>query len=232
MRFITNEHREKYLCLFEEYVDIYGKFYPKEALEYIKRHFLKTDFQYGFDVDIVAQVYQYLGIYNKFQDNKYKNFYDFLSSNYNLNQHLLEVASGMFPSFAQMVASKQCIGTVTAIDPDSIIDTLDGIKIIKEPLSPETDISKFDLLYAISPCEALKEIITSANKYEKEFCVLSCSCTHLPKELITYRREVFYGEYINYIESIIKETIPHNIEYKIEYTSKFNTPIISTKKRN
>lgn len=232
MRIITDSMRQKYTRLFEEYVSKYGELYERDALEFIKDHFLGIDFECEMDIDILNQVYQSIGIFNEFPNNNYNKFYNLLSSRYDLNQHLLEVASGMFPAFARLVASKQRVGSVTAMDPDTIIDSIDGIKIIKAPLNSETDMTPYDFVYAISPCEALKEIIEVANKNDLEFCVLACGCTHLPKEMVSFRREVYYREYIDYIESIIKETIPSTLEYNIEYLSEFHTPVISTRRLN
>lgn len=231
MRTVTAESRAKYSKLFEDYVKKYGSFYDKDALEFIKSNFLDVNFEWEIDIDILNQVYEEIGVFNEYTNNSYTNFYSLISERYNLNQNILEVASGMFPSFARMVTRKQIIGTVTVMDPDTIIDRIDGIKIIKNELKDDFDASDYGFIYALSPCEALKTIIEVANKHNIEFCVLACGCTHLPKELIKYRSAIQqYYDYLEYICEIIENTIPKEMEYKIEYLKGFKTPVISTKK--
>lgn len=229
MRIVSKSARIKYNKLLEEYISKYGSLYSESALDFIKQHFLDEEFNYGFDVDIVMQVYQETGVYNDFPDNKYTKFYNYLRERYDLNQHLLEVASGKFPSFAKVVASRQRVGSVTVMDSDTIIDELEGLKIIKENITRETDVSSYDLIYAISPCEALEEIIRVANKNNIEFCALACGCIHIPFSRPQWR-EIFYGEYIDYLESILESTIPENLNYHIDYIEGIATPVIRTKK--
>lgn len=232
MRTVTDDIRNKYKSLFNKYVTEYGSLYDEKALEFIKAHFLDEDFEYELDVDILSQVYQSIGVYDEYPDNKYNVFYNYMSERYDLNQHLLEVASGMYPSFAKKVASMQKCGSVTAIDPWSILEDVNGIKVIKAEFTRDTDLSDYDFIYAIRPCEALEEIIRAANKNDLEFCALACRCTHIPNRMLYGRSEVYYYEYIEYIREIIESTIPSDLEYTLDYVNGYREPIISTKRLN
>lgn len=205
--------------------------YTQKELSYIKEQFLGYFFSYDLSMDIMDEVYQSTGVYDIVTHNIYSEFYTILTRYFDINRNLLEVACGRLASFAKIVANQQTNGSVTAIDPDLRIDSNEGITLIKRKFNFNQDLSNIDLIYAIRPCQSIINIIKLANANDIDLCVLLCKCIHFTERQLEKREGyVEYYDWVEYLEEVMKSTLPKNREFIIEQSEINRTPIFITKR--
>lgn len=228
------DSRQKFIfqANFKEYLAKYGSLYRSQELEYIKDQFLGYYFEHDIFVDIMSQVYQETGVFDVVTDNIYNQFLQVLATRYDINQDILDVGCGYMPAFAKMVASHQESGSVTGVDKNLITTNFEDIKAIKAKFSLNFDVARYNLIYGLQPCEATPDMIRIANKNDKDLCILVCGCTHFNITPIWPVNEyLIYQRWIEYLEEIMKSTIPGNREYTFEDNYLYNRfPLITTKR--
>lgn len=214
---------------FEEYIKQYGHLYSESTLMYIVDNFFDESFDRDMYADVLHQVYSMTGAYDNIE-----NFYDSciedMKEIYDIeNGHLLDVGCGLMPAFAKRVSDRQTKGTVTAMDPDVIVTELGKVKIFKENFTMQTDVTKYDLVYGILPCEATLTMIKRANECDKDLYVQLCGCTHFPfsNPFMIQPLSMWY----DYVQSIMESTIPPNRKYEIYLPSYMEYPVLRTKKK-
>lgn len=207
----------------EEYLDLYGQFYPEGAVDFIKKHFLSSHF-FLEDIDIMCQVYQLTGTYEMFPCNPYLNYLREMKKTFDIDRDLLEVGSGFYPAMAKIISDIQVKGSITAMDYDSVISELGKIRILKEHFTVDTDVSKYEMIFGVMPCEGTIPMIYSANKNDKDLFIGLCGCTHFenPESIPFITSQTWF----DYVESIVKKTLPKDRKYEMYTTSDINYPLI------
>lgn len=226
----TAEQVRDFKKAFDEYLEKYGALYPANALDYIKSHFLGIEFENGIAVDIMSQIYEETGVYEAVGNTIYSNYLKYLQEHYDTNRHLLEVGCGFYPAFAKKVAKSQESGTVKAIDYDVITTDVPGITVEHKKFDENYDVSDIDFIYGLEPCEAVIDMIKSANKNNIDLCICMCGCTHFNVSF----RYGFYNTYrywLDYVRDIMETTLPDDRDYEMEYTDFIQYPIFRTYKK-
>lgn len=211
----------------KEYLDLYGEFYPEGAVDFIKKNFLSEKF-FLEDIDIMSQVYQLTGTYEMFPCNPYLNYLREMKKSFDLDRDLLEVGSGFYPAMAKIISDIQTKGSITAMDYDSVISELGKIRILKKYFTVDTDVSQYEMLYGIMPCEATIPMIYSANKNDKDLFIGLCGCTHFenPGSMPFITSQMWF----DYVESIVKKTLPKDRKYEMYSKNDIYYPMIKTYK--
>ena len=171
---------------FKEFIKHYGPLYPVGAMEFIKQSF-EASLDSVCDVDIVMQVKQAIGV-------KYDipSFYEAhlqkIMENFDIGCNIVEIASGMYPALANLVATEQLKigkGTITLYDP--LLIPMDpefpNMTIKRKHFSTKTNIKDYDLLISTMPCRITDAILETAAVNHKNFYVALCSCDHFRKPL-------------------------------------------------
>lgn len=178
--------------------------YDADAWQYIEENF----WLYISDTcgpDILMQVYSELGIESP-NGNFYKEHVRRIKELFDIKCNILDIASGMIPSFANSLAHEQLKlgkGTITLYEP-LLISTepkFANMTLHRKDFTSRTRIKDFDLITAIMPCEATETIITQACRNQKDFYIAMCGCTHSSTD--------YYGCYITptiYQEQVIEKT--------------------------
>ena len=198
--------------IFNDFMNKYGKKYSIETENYIRKHFYKSIGTYWMLVELF-QVYSELGIFPE-ENDMYIAYLNELKKAFGVNKNILDVASGNIPAFANKVALEQIRigeGSITICDPSLIIEEpkYQNMKLCKDMFTMKTDISSYDLITGIMPCEATETIIRNACENNKDFFVAFCVCDHSD----------------NYAYSIDNEYIPsfeRNKELARQLVEKYN----------
>lgn len=111
---------------------------------------------------------------------KYKVFHKMLQQYSFLDGNCMEVAAGIYPRLAELVAKEieNNHHTLTLCDPDIEFKTAESPIILKEKFTKKTDISNIDTLFAMSPCESTIPIAEKAFEEDKNLLLAFCSCDH------------------------------------------------------
>ena len=163
---------EKIDKVYKEFLLKYGKNYSEGALEYIKEHFY--EFLSDFDApDIILQLYSKFGILGN-DNNRYQEYLNILNNNFDIKGNILEVGGGFVPAFAELLALKQLkleSGTITVYDPNLVINDskYKNLKLVKEAVGEDLDVSNYDTIVGIMPCSATELIIRLACEKNKNF---------------------------------------------------------------
>lgn len=162
----NNEALENFLQHYDGKLDIRVK-------KYITRHISDEENE---RISIISEI-RSLCDYDNYEEDKYKNIFNELKNNYDLNCNVLEVGAGFFPVMSYYIDDYQKTnGTISAIDPNIIDKKIGNVKLIKDKFSAESYKDDYDLIFGVYPCCATKEIILSANKLKKPFLIALCGC--------------------------------------------------------
>ena len=193
--------------LFDSFLNKYSKNYDPYVLSYIK-HFFWKEMGNNVNPPELLQVYSELGIYD-LNDNPYQAHLNNLRKYFDIKCNVLDIASGAMPAFANLLAKEQLklgSGTVTIYEPSLVIDKAKypnmsvSVETVEDSGQPYgivvsqqlMDISDFELITGILPCEVTEDILKSACMYQKLFYVAMCGCVHFEYE-IDYE---YYQQYI------------------------------------
>lgn len=220
--------------LFRKYIDIYGSRYDDIDKEYIINNFfkcLKED-----SPDILNQIYYDLKVF-KYGELYYDYYIDRINTLYGLNRNIIEVGCGYNPSVSKEISRLQLKlgnGTVTAYDPLLLNTKTDikNLKLCKESFSEITDVSKFNLMIGIMPCNITEKMIESAAKNNLDLYLAMCGCVHNNSFPFPISPRYYQNYIINYAKALYENSKDKKIEveflplqYDIDY------PIIYTKKK-
>ena len=198
---------------YQIFLDEYSSSYHKGALEYIRENFWKC--RNSFEIpDILMQVYSELGLYDDKTDIYLKHL-NKIKSIFNIDCNVLEVAGGMLPAFSNIVAREQLNigkGTITMYDPmlATTKSKYTNLKLHKKEFTNITDISNYDLIIGILPCDVTEDIIRKSCIERKNFYIQMCGCTHFtPKQIMEYglSREIYQKYIIDLASNLLGEEI-------------------------
>ena len=225
--------RLKYIKMFRKYMDEYGEKYSEDSRNFLSDNFLKIT-EPGRTPDILAQLYANFGMLSE-EENIYLEFCKIIGDIYGWDRNILEVGGGYYPIFSKYVDDKQTecgSGTITVIDPKLVTGSLGNVKLVKEEFSRESNVSDFNLLIGICPCESTIDIISSALINQKEFFIALCGCVPYPYNCMPFLSP--YAAHIVWSENI-KELAYEQEESGFEVITKnidnFPYPIIYSKRK-
>ncbi len=175
---LSEEHISK---LYNSFCQNYKSIYTPEEWEYIENNFWTYVFAPGAP-DLLMQIYTELGIENV-GGSYYKRHLENLKTKFDIGCNVLDIASGIIPSFANLLAHEQLQlgkGTVTLYEPLLGITRPKhrNMTLHKEKFTAETHIKEFDLITGIMPCGATEIILENACRNQKDFYIAMCGCTH------------------------------------------------------
>ena len=231
---VTPLQRLRYMNMFKKYLKEYGQNYSDTSREFMQENFLKLT-EPGETPDILFQLYCKFGMIPE-EQNIYMGFAKMIGEKYGWDNRILEVGGGYYPIFSKYVDDEQQrigSGTITVMDPMLVTDKLGKVKLQKQEFSRDMEVSDFELLIGICPCEATKEIISSALFNKKEFFIAMCGCTHFDY----YEMPYFYGydfAYRMWVEDVYglaKEQEDDGFEVTKQFVDNFPYPIISSKRK-
>ena len=211
---------------FMAFLDSNSTRYPKDVLRYMKLHGLPLINRSDKIIPLIAlQAFSELGI-NEDATQIYRDHIDMIRNHFSLDRNICDIGGGYLPAFANLVAEEQLKigkGTITVYDPRLVFNEPKYINMTlhKEYFTTNTDVSNYDLLVGIYPCEATEAIIESAIKNDKDFYVAMCGDAHSSDgsriTKVAYREKV-----INTANNLALA----NGNYEMEVT-KFDDPIYS-----
>lgn len=221
-----------YMNMFRKYLKEYGTGYSDTSRNFIKKNFLKIT-EPGETPAILVQLYAKFGMLTE-AENIYLGFSKMIGERYGWDAKILEVGGGFYPIFSKYIDDEQTkngLGKITVIDPVLVTNKLGNVKLQKKAFSHNMNVSDFDLLVGICPCEATTEIIKSAVINKKEFFIAMCGCTHFPMYDIPcfYNQSYLYHMWVEEIVALAKEQEEDGFEVIQETVDNFPYPIISSK---
>lgn len=186
--------------LYQLFCKQYKDLYDTDAWLYIEDNFWTYIFSPGAP-DILMQIYAELGIEST-KGSYYKRQLTNLKNRFDIGCNILDIGSGMIPSFANLLANEQLRigkGTVTIYEPLLLSQKpkYHNMTLHKENFASDTHIKEFDLLTGILPCGATESIIENACRNQKDFYIAMCGCTHF--EYIPWGMYVTPEMYQDYI---------------------------------
>lgn len=157
-----------------EYLVNYGDNYNDEIKNFLIFNFFDSRF---FKAPTIESVRSYLGLIPKEKDS-YIGYLEFLKENFDLGVNIGEIGAGTMPVLAKYIDEYQQEikkGTIEVYDPLLAPRYLGNIILSKKRFEGETK----DLYIARAICENSDIVIDIANKKNKPFSVMLCSC--IPK---------------------------------------------------
>ncbi len=131
----------------------------------------------------LSQIFSKFEIYNNGKD-YYLELVKLLEKYSFLEGNVCEIAAGRYPRLAELTAPKIKMngGNLTIYEPNIILSQLDNITIIKDEFTKNSNIDKFDTLYALKPCEATITMVERAFEEDKNLMIAFCGCDNSTKK--------------------------------------------------
>ncbi len=222
---------------FVEFAKKYKSLYSKSAWEYIEEEIFNA-LKENDAPDILMQIYSELKI-NPSPARFYQHHLKLVKENFPIDGNIVDIASGMLPAFANLLAEEQLHigkGTVTIYEPLllSMEPKHPNITLHKEEFTSDTDLSKYDLVTGIMPCDATEIILENAIRNHKNFYVAMCGCVHDPLAYyygyMGIAPEVYQEKVIAKAEKLLKEYDDGTLEVTQLKNTELNYPILYNKK--
>ena len=189
---------------YDIFMNRYKNKFPDKIKNEMDSYFVKRCGKYDNPTDFF-QLYDHFGALPD-DVNFYLYHLNTIKENFNIYNNILEVGGGIYPSFARRLANEQIklgIGTISVYDPRLVTTRCTkypNLKLYKGEFNRFINISKYDLLVGIMPCDATDIIIDSIDKYKKDFYIAFCGCG---KNTITpFYFHYFVPEYDRQIEKL------------------------------
>lgn len=189
---------------FKEFLNQYAKCYSEDIVSIIQENFWRYQNELT-TFDVLMQIYQELGIYEG-RASYYNYHLDKIGHLFNINSNIADIGAGCFPSFSNMIAHSQLKlgqGTVSVFDPNlvTISPKYKNMRLYKKEFNFQMNVSNYDLLIGLLPCNATEEIIKSAIMNDKDFYISMCGCNHSVEQF--YGMTIF-GMYSNYQQQMVE----------------------------
>lgn len=195
----------------------------KDNKNYYKEYFKKNRLskcKYGYTCDI-NQIYCYLKEID-IKKTEYYNFYKITKRYFDTKDvNIIELCCGYIPILSSLFINEA--KTLTAINKKILINNYNQITTIEHNLNKSFDLSKYDLIISIRPCNVTEKILDLCFKYKKEFIIYLCPCIHKSKN-----KEEFdnYIDWINYLKNKTSKNINYNISFISFNELPDNCPVI------
>lgn len=179
------QDKEKTYKEFKQYIEKYGHRYSGNKLNFIISGF-EESMKKGIkiDIDILLQIYAYLNILDD-NDNIYKGFINLFKEKYSIGRNIVEVGGGPLPINAKYIDEEQQLtrkGSITVYDPKIVVDELGKIRLLKQKIGYDTDLTDADAVIGIAPCEATIISIEKACKRKINFMIATCGHSHFSEK--------------------------------------------------
>lgn len=202
----------------------YGDYLLEREIRYIKEHMFDEDLYIN---TTILEIYEHLGLSKYLKCDLYQHFFNHLKKDCEINKSILEVGSGLIPSFARKINENQSSGKVTAMDPLIIPDIYDSIDIKTCEFTSETDVSEYDLIVGQYICELIILVIDSSFIHDIDMYVQMCEC--LPRQYrINNSADKFFESILSRLDILSGLT---GRQYEILGYKDLNYPIIKTYKK-
>lgn len=122
------------------------------------------------------EVYDELGILPN-NHNIYLGFCDFIRETLNVSdKKILEVGGGVLPRLGERLSVYLKDGSLTIYDPRLSLkkNSTDVLKLVRQRFSYQTNVSEFDLIVGLMPCDAAEVIVDVATNNKKDFMIALC----------------------------------------------------------
>lgn len=164
--------------------------YDDMSKRYIRMHFGKYDKIFS-NTTLIKQVSAYLNLL-KDEQNIYYQMAKYILSIYGYDKNILEVSCGHLPMLSYYMEREIKINggksTITVCDPLLVPNKFGSLKLVKDEFNEEMDISDYELIVGLFPCEATRSILKKSILNDKEFFVALCSCLHIDEETMYYSK--------------------------------------------
>jgi len=212
----------------------HGHLYTKKDQNDIRRYLLnayKTDSNIAFYLSILS----YVGVLSENND-IYKWFLTYLKEYYPhfLDKNILEVACGTTPALTKLIADEitetNSQGSITGMDKTLAILEIVNAKLKQENITCDTNLTSYDTIIGLAPCEATPIALKKACIEEKEISLVLCGCVHSDGKAIYPS----YEAYLNHLYNIVKYHISSNFTYDITSVPKqfnYEYPVLSLKRK-
>lgn len=218
------------------FMNRYGSKFTYTMKNEMDNYFVKRVGKYDNPTDFF-QLYDHFGALPD-ENNFYLYHMNAIKDSFNINSNILEIGGGTYPSFARRIASEQLklgIGTITVYDPRLVTTRCTkykNLKLYKKKFNSNIDITDYDLLVGIMPCEATEIMIDTIDKYKKDFYIAFCGCGKSVMGRFFYRffvpdydLQIQQLKYIceqNDLGELIVDYLPdkYNVEHPIVYNKR------------
>ncbi len=203
-----NATEEAIAILYDKFKKKYKHLYDEEEWVFIEDNFWTYVYEPA-ACDLLMQIYTELGIELE-EPSFYQRHLTNIQRNFDIRSNVLDVASGMIPSFANLLAHEQLRlgkGTVTLYEP-LLLTTKPkhrNMTLHKEKFQENTRIKEFDLITGIMPCAATESVIKAACMNRKDFYIAMCGCTHF--EYIPWYMSVTPEMYQEHVIALAKDLL-------------------------
>lgn len=171
-------NEEEYKRRIDEFLEVHKSAYTELEREFIRKNAAWTlHNDNGFYVSSILR--QVLAETNLLEDRKnmYKGFINVLEENFDIDRNIVEVAGGIIPSLAKIIALKQKSGTITVYDPRVIVPDKcpDNLIVKRQSFNSKTQIpANTQMIIGFMPCDATMDIIETACKNNIDFAISLC----------------------------------------------------------
>lgn len=146
------------------------------------RFMITTNSVVSYNGPLATCLLQLLSKYDVIKNEKdfYKVFAETLKKYNLLNGNCCEVAAGEYPRLSEIIypTVEEKHSNLTIYEPTLTIKKLGNAKLVKEKFTFETDISGYDTLFGMFPCEATIPLIEKSITADKNLLVAFCDCDH------------------------------------------------------
>lgn len=160
-----------------EFLEKHKEAYTDTERVYIQRSaFWALNSKDGFNIS--NELRQILAELNLLEDKKniYQGFAKIVTEKFDINRDIVEIAGGIIPSLAKIIALKQKQGTITVYD-SRVIKTdscPDNLIVKRQSFTTKTPLPGAEMLIGFMPCDATMDIITSACEKNIDFIIGLC----------------------------------------------------------
>ncbi len=146
----------------------------------------------GFNIPLVMECFDYaeLELFSKFgilceEKDLYKQFSKILRDRGLLRGNILEVGAGFYPRLGEVIMEDKPaeLVRITSYDPELIVDTMSGVKLVKEPFTKSTNLDDVGTIIGMFPCGASRLMIDRAINENKNLLLAFCGCDHSDNEI-------------------------------------------------
>lgn len=197
---------------FSLFMECYSEQYDDDWKSFLEEAYLETPER---RMDIVHQIDAYLGFLDE-TNNRYLGYLKKLKQYFSLEQDILEIGGGHFPTMAYYIDQAQAqlqqktkVGTITTYDEHLVTTKLGSIKLKKESFTEYHFLENYQLVVGIMPCEATELIVRKSCEEQKDFFLAFCGCIHFSSDMAYINsfsgNEKCFQDYIYHIASTNKE---------------------------
>lgn len=159
----------------------------------------------------IRQILAKMGVLTS-KENEYRKAFMYLTKKFDLGCDVLELGGGHYPILSEYIDEYQRKigkGTITVMDPKLVVPKLGNIKLQKGYFDKSTDISKYQLVVALSPDDMFETIVSKCAQQDIEYFVSLCNCITtkyrqkmLEKGMMSYD---FYEDYDPTWDTILRD---------------------------